>query len=93
MRPCRKVLHSLSGDDHFNLLMFNSKVTAFQPALSGATPVSLQKATDFVRANRLRGGTDLQRALEAGLAQCAAGFGQQLSGSADRRLRHARLQS
>jgi Ca-activated chloride channel family protein len=69
----QKVLHSLSGDDHFNLLMFNSKVTTFQPALSGATPVSLQKATDFVRASRLRGGTDLQRALEAGLAQCAPG--------------------
>jgi Ca-activated chloride channel family protein len=69
----QKVLHSLSGDDHFNLLMFNSKVTAFQPALSGATPVSLQKATDFVRGSRLRGGTDLQRALEAGLAQCGQG--------------------
>ena len=25
----QKVLHSLSGDDHFNLLMFNSKVTRF----------------------------------------------------------------
>jgi Ca-activated chloride channel family protein len=69
----QKVLHSLSGDDHFNLLMFNSKVTVFQPAVSGATPVSLQKATDFVRASRLRGGTDMQRALEAGLAQCAPG--------------------
>jgi Ca-activated chloride channel family protein len=69
----QKVLHSLSADDHFNLLMFNSKVTAFQPALSGATQVTLQKATDFVRASRLRGGTDLQRALEAGLAQCAPG--------------------
>ncbi|HEV8493533.1 MAG TPA: VIT and VWA domain-containing protein, partial [Candidatus Angelobacter sp.] len=69
----QKVLHSLSADDHFNLLMFNSKVTAFQPGLSAATPVSLQKATDFVRASRLRGGTDLQRALEAGLAQCAPG--------------------
>jgi len=69
----QKVLHSLAGDDHFNLLMFNSKVTAFQPALSGATAVSLQNATDFVRGSRLRGGTDLQRALEAGLAQYAPG--------------------
>jgi Ca-activated chloride channel homolog len=69
----QKILHSLSGDDHFNLLMFNSKVNAFQPAMSGATPVSLQKATDFVRNSRLRGGTDLERALEAGLAQCAPG--------------------
>lgn len=69
----QKVLHSLSADDHFNLLMFNSKVTAFQSAMSGVAPVSLQKATDFVRSSRLRGGTDLQRALEAGLAQCTTG--------------------
>jgi Ca-activated chloride channel homolog len=66
----QKVLHSLSADDHFNLLMFNSKVTPFQPAMSGMTPVSLQKVTDFVRGSRLRGGTDLERALEFGLAQC-----------------------
>ncbi|HZD93986.1 MAG TPA: VIT and VWA domain-containing protein, partial [Candidatus Sulfotelmatobacter sp.] len=69
----QKVLHSLSADDQFNLLLFNSKVTPFQPAVSGATPVNLQKVTDFVRGSRLRGGTDLQRALEAGLAQCVAG--------------------
>jgi Ca-activated chloride channel family protein len=69
----QKVLHSLSADDHFNLLMFNSKVTAFQPAMSGVAPVNLQKVTDFVRNSRLRGGTDLQRALEAGLAQCTTG--------------------
>jgi len=69
----QKVLHSLSVNDQFNLLMFNSKVTPFQPGLSGVTPVSLQKATDFVRGSRLRGGTDLQGALAAGLAQCAPG--------------------
>jgi Ca-activated chloride channel homolog len=69
----QKVLHSLSAGDQFNLVMFNSKVTPFQPGLSGVTPVSLQKVTDFVRGSRLRGGTDLQRALEAGLAQCAPG--------------------
>jgi len=69
----QKVLHSLSADDHFNLLMFNSKVAVFQPAMSGVTPVSLQKVTDFVRGSRLRGGTDLERALESGLAQCVPG--------------------
>ncbi len=68
-----KVLHSLNAEDHFNLVMFNSKAATFQPAMSGVTPVSLQKVTDFVRASRLRGGTDLQHALEAGLAQCAPG--------------------
>lgn len=67
----QKLLHSLAPTDQFNLLMFNSKVTPFQPAMSGATPVNVQKATDFVRGSRLRGGTDLQRALEAGIAQCA----------------------
>src|SRR5262249_16430230 len=55
----QKVLHSLSTDDHFNLLMFNSKVAAFQPAMISMTPENLQKATDFVRNSRLRGGTDL----------------------------------
>jgi Ca-activated chloride channel family protein len=69
----QKVLHSLAANDQFNLLMFNSKITSFQPGLSGVTPVSLRKATDFVRASRLRGGTDLQAALAAGLAQCAPG--------------------
>ncbi|HET9281992.1 MAG TPA: VIT and VWA domain-containing protein [Candidatus Angelobacter sp.] len=67
----QKVLHSLAANDQFNLVMFNSKVTPFQPNLSGVTPVSLEKATGFVRNSKLRGGTDLQRALEAGLAQCA----------------------
>jgi Ca-activated chloride channel homolog len=69
----QKVLHSLSGVDHFNLLMFNSAITAFQPTLIGANPANVQTATDFVRNSRLRGGTDLQRALDAGLAQCVPG--------------------
>ncbi|HLY99057.1 MAG TPA: VIT and VWA domain-containing protein [Candidatus Angelobacter sp.] len=63
----QKVLHLLTPQDHFNLVLFNSKVTAFQPAMSEVTPVSLQQATDFIRNSRLRGGTDLQHALEAGL--------------------------
>jgi Ca-activated chloride channel family protein len=67
----QKVLHSLNAQDHFNLLLFNSKIASFQPAMSGVTPVSLAAATDFIRNSRLRGGTDLQHALQAGLAQCA----------------------
>jgi Ca-activated chloride channel family protein len=69
----QKVLHSLSGGDHFNLLMFNSAVIAFQPNMNSANRANVQNATDFVRNSRLRGGTDLQRALDAGLAQCAPG--------------------
>ncbi|HWX53005.1 MAG TPA: VIT and VWA domain-containing protein [Verrucomicrobiae bacterium] len=67
----QQVLHSLTPQDHFNLLLFNSKVAAFQPAMAGVTPASVQQATDFVRASRLRGGTDLQHALETGLEDCA----------------------
>ena len=69
----QKVLHSLTTQDKFNLLLFNSKIANFQPAPAAVTPVSLQQATDFVRNSRLRGGTDLQHALEAGMAQCAQG--------------------
>ncbi len=63
------VLRSLHPEDHFNLLLFNNKVAAFQPALVPADRDNIQKALDFVRASRLRGGTDLQQALGAGLAQ------------------------
>jgi Ca-activated chloride channel family protein len=65
------VLRSLHPEDRFNLLLFNSKVAAFQPDLVPAARDNIQKALDFVRASRLRGGTDLQQALDAGLAQCA----------------------
>jgi Ca-activated chloride channel family protein len=71
----QKVLHSLTPQDKFNLLMFNSKVTNFQVTPAAVTPVSVQQATDFVRNSRLRGGTDLQHALDAGFAQCAQNTG------------------
>ncbi len=65
------ILRSLRPEDHFNLLLFNNKVAAFQPGFVPATRDNIRKALDFVRASRLRGGTDLQQALAAGLAQFA----------------------
>ncbi len=65
------ILRSLRPQDRFNLLLFNSKTTASQPELVTAGRENVQKALDFVRASRLRGGTNLQQALEAGLAQFA----------------------
>lgn len=65
------VLRALRPEDHFNLLLFNNKVAAFQPEPVPASRDNVQKALDFVRASRLRGGTDLQQALGAGLAQFA----------------------
>ena len=67
-----RLLHSLRAEDQFNLLLFNSEVAAFQPAPVTADPATVQEAMDFVRASYLRGGTDLDGALDAGLKQCAA---------------------
>jgi len=63
------VLRSLRPEDHFNLLLFNNKVAVFQPDLVPAARDNVQKALEFVRTSRLCGGTDLQQALGAGLAQ------------------------
>lgn len=64
-----KILYGLTPADLFNLLLFNQDVSAFQPQPSLADSTNVQHALDFVRASRLRGGTDLGKALTAGLAQ------------------------
>lgn len=66
-----QLLRTLRPGDRFNLLLFNNKVTAFQPQPVAATRVSVQASLDFVRASKLRGGTNLQGALQAALSQCA----------------------
>ena len=62
-------LRSLKPADQFSLLLFNQDVTPFQPQPVAATALNVQKALAFVRASKLRGGTDLGKALNAGLAQ------------------------
>jgi Ca-activated chloride channel family protein len=66
-----KLLLVLRPQDHFNVLLFNQDVVAFQPHPTAADPATVQNALNFVRASRLRGGTDLSKGLAAGLAQCA----------------------
>ena len=70
------LLHSLGPADLFNLLLFNTEVSPFSAAPVPADRVSIQKALDFVRGNRLRGGTNLQQALTDSLQQAAAGDGE-----------------
>ncbi len=65
-----KLLHSRGPQDHFNLLLFNSRTRAFSPHPVIATVANIDRAIHFVRTSDLRGGTNLQRALKAGLAQC-----------------------
>ncbi len=67
-----KVLLSLTPGDHFNVVLFNQDVTIFQPQPVVADAAKVQEALAFVKTSRLRGGTDLGKALTAGLAQVAA---------------------
>lgn len=66
------LLRALQPADSFNLILFNSQAQLFQPAPVPADGTGIQRALDFVRASKLRGGTDLQHALEAALQQCSS---------------------
>jgi Ca-activated chloride channel family protein len=64
------LLHTLRPADHFALVLFNAQTQLLPP--SAADAGSVQHAVEFARASRLRGGTDLQRALQTGLQQAIA---------------------
>ena len=66
------LLKSLTPQDHFNVLLFNSDVAPFAAAPQPVSPDAIEKALAFVKASRLRGGTNLQAALNAGLKQAGA---------------------
>ncbi len=67
------LLRTLKPADKFNLILFNSQTQRFQPGVISADSVDIQHALDFVRSSRLRGGTDLQKALDEGLKQSSKG--------------------
>lgn len=71
-RALETLLHALQPSDRFNLILFNSETRPFQAGAVAADKDGVQRALDFVRASRLRGGTDLHSALQAGLQQFAA---------------------
>lgn len=64
-----RLLRGLKPGDRFNLLLFNSEVKPMSPAPVPASPDAIEKALAFLRESRLRGGTNLQAALDAGLKQ------------------------
>jgi len=63
------VLRNLHPADRFNVLLFNQTLTPFKPSAVTADAATIQQALDFVRSSKLRGGTDLGKALTAALAQ------------------------
>jgi Ca-activated chloride channel family protein len=70
------LLRSLRAADRFNLVLFNTDITVFEPAPIAAETAAVEKALAFVRAGRLRGGTNLQAALGTALEQSRLGIGE-----------------
>src|ERR1035437_6441689 len=66
-----KLLETLGPEDKFNLLLYNTKVESFKPAPVKADLASTKAAIEWLRQSHLRGGTDLQKALQEGLTQCS----------------------
>ena len=69
---CETALRRLRSADSFNLLLFNSELNLFASQPRPATAENIEQALTFIRNSRIRGGTDLQRALTAALGQAAA---------------------
>lgn len=70
------VLRRLTPQDQFNVLVYNDAVSPF--AAQGpvqATAAKVDQALAFVKSGRLRGGTNLELALAAGLAQSTSNDG------------------
>ena len=63
------LLRTLRPTDHFGLILFNTERQVIP--VSSADSANIQHAIESVRASRLRGGTELQLALEAGLQQAS----------------------
>lgn len=67
-----KILGSLRPQDRFNLLLFSTGVENFKPQPVAADTTMVMAAMEWLRKSQLRGGTDIQKALSAGLIQAAA---------------------
>lgn len=66
------ILNKLRPTDRFNVILFNQDITSWRPTPVAADTASIAAARTMVRNSRLRGGTDLGKALAEGLKQCDA---------------------
>jgi Ca-activated chloride channel family protein len=60
-------LHSLTPQDHFNLILFNEDANFFSPVPIEATPERVEQALQFIKGSSLGGGTDLRKIFEKAL--------------------------
>jgi len=75
-RAMEALLRSLGPADQFNLLLFNTELSWFRNEPVGADKPTVERALEFVQASGLRGGTNLQQALEAALEQAKGSRGE-----------------
>jgi len=66
-RALETILRKLSPSDHFGLVLFNSETEVLP--VQAANSSNIDHAVTVVRSSRLRGGTNLQKALDVGLHQ------------------------
>jgi len=69
-RALETLLRTLRPTDHFGVVLFNAQTQVI--SMSKGDPANVQHAIEIVRSSRLRGGTDIQRALRVGLQQLSA---------------------
>lgn len=72
-RALETLLLKLRPRDRFNVIVFDSELRPFAAGLQSADRATVERALEFVRSGRIRGGTALEEALGAALAQAAAG--------------------
>lgn len=70
-RALETVLHGLSPNDRFNVVLFNNEISTWQPQPASAGAANVDSALGFIRGSYIRGGTDFQAALASGLVQAA----------------------
>jgi Ca-activated chloride channel homolog len=67
------LLESLRPVDRFNVLLFNTEISWFAKRPVPVSRAAINSALDFVRKSGIRGGTNLEQALEAALGPGADG--------------------
>jgi Ca-activated chloride channel family protein len=72
-QACESLLQSLRASDHFNVVLFNSELKMFESAPVAASRANVEKALQFIQGNNIQGGTNLHRALQAGMGQAGSG--------------------
>lgn len=64
-------LHDLTPEDEFNLVLFNEDTLSYSIKPVSATAESVEGSLQFVKTSSLGGGTNLKKALETAVSQCA----------------------